>query len=574
MNASELLFAAAVMMAATAFAVGVAKKLNLGSIVALLAVGMALGPHSPMPLLKAGVHEMQTVGEIGVTLLLFAIGLGIQPSRLWSMRRLVFGLGAAQYLLTTAAILVFLITVAGAAGVRWQSALVVSLGLAMSSAAIYFPILLERGETATVHGQAVVAIDIFQSFMVIPVLALIPLLSAGSAHGGEMPDRQTVLQVVAALAGVFVLGRFILPRALALTARSLGPSGFSVTVLAAVFFAGWWMEMVGISMALGAFMIGVLLSTSSYAQQIEAAAAPARRMLLALFFIAIGMAIDLKELVELKFDLLLYLPALLLIKWAIVFPLALRFRLGLRSAILVALLIMPFDEIAYVILASAGANGLITSREQTVGLSVLSLSFVVSPLLINLGYRLTDRLKRMGAPSVQPATMAITENALVVAGYGPVGRAICIVLERAHIPYSAFTLDLACLAEGQRMNHNVHYGDLADPTLMSAVAIARARMVIVTSGDYDSTKRLLGNLRHFYPEVPVMTAVRYLAQRDELRQMGFADVVALAPEGALSFGRSILDRLGIAARQGEAIIGSLKSDDYADLRGVGEGEPA
>ena len=575
MNASELLFAASVMMAATALAIGVAKKLNLGSIVALLAVGIALGPHSPMPLLNAGVREMQTVGEIGVMLLLFAIGLGIQPSRLWSMRRLVFGLGAAQYLLTTAAILAFLVTVVGAGGVRWQSALVVSLGLAMSSAAIYFPILLERGETATAHGQAVVAIDIFQSFMVIPVLALIPLLSAGSAHGGQMPDHQTLLlQVVAALSGVFVLGRFILPRALALTARNLGPSGFPVVVLAAVFFAGWWMEMVGISMALGAFMIGVLLSTSSYAQQIEAAAAPTRRILLALFFIAIGMAIDLKELVGLKFDLLVYLPALLLIKWAIVFPLALRFRLGLRSAILIALLIMPFDEIAYVILASAGANGLISAREQTVGLSVLSLSFVVSPLLINLGYRLSDRLKRTGAPSVQQAATAITENALIVAGYGPIGRAICIVLERAHIPYTAFTLDLACLAEGERMNHNVHYGDLADPTLMSAVAIARARMVIVTSGDYDSTKRLLANLRQFYPEVPAMTGVRYLAQRDELRQMGFADVVALAPEGTLSFGRSILDRLGIAHRQGEAIIDSLKSDDYADLRGVGEGEPA
>jgi hypothetical protein len=148
------------------------------------------------------------------------------------------------------------------------------------------------------------------------------------------------------------------------------------------------------------------------------------------------------------------------------------------------------------------------------------------------------------------------------------------VLERAHIPYTAFGLDLECLAEGRRMNHNVQYGDLADPALMSAVAIARARMVIVTKADYESTKRLLGNLRQFYPQVPVMTAVRYLSQRDELRQMGVADVVALAPEGTLSFGRSILDRLGIAHRQGEAIIGSLKSDDYADLRGVGEAEPA
>ena len=571
MNIDHLMFAAAVMMLATAIAIGVAKRFNLGSIVALLVVGMALGPHSPLPLFTGHIDQLQAVGEIGVMLLLFVVGLDVQPKSLWSMRRLVFGLGSGQYLLTGAAIMALLFWVSG---LVWQSALVAGLGLAMSSDAVSFPILQERAEEASPQGRATMAVDIFQSFMVIPVLALIPILGVGHAGNGYIPTADKALVVCAAVAAVYVLGRYLLPRALVLTASNLGSGAFALIVLAGVLGAGWLMDRVGISMALGAFMIGVLLSTSSYAQQIEAAAGPTRRMLLALFFIAIGMAIDLKELVELKFDLLLYLPALLLIKWAIVFPLALRFRLGLRSAILIGLLIMPFDEIAYVILASAGANGLISARDQTVGLSVLSLSFVVSPLLINLGYRLSDRLRRMGAPPVQQATTAIAENALIVAGYGPVGRAICIVLERAHIPYTAFTLDLACLAEGQRMNHNVHYGDLADPRLMSAVAIARARMVIVTNGDYDSTKRLLGNLRQFYPEVPVLTAVRYLAQRDELRQMGFADVVALAPEGTLSFGRSILDRLGIADRQGEAIIGSLKSDDYADLRGVGEAESA
>jgi glutathione-regulated potassium-efflux system protein KefB len=561
------------MLLATALAVGVANKLKLGSIVALLVVGMALGPHSPMPLLTAHIDEMRAIGEIGVMLLLFAVGLDIQPTKLWSMRRLVFGLGAAQYALTTAAILAFFVAVFGITGVQWQSALVVSLGLAMSSTAIPLPILEERRDVATVHGRVVVAVDIFQSFMVIPVLALIPVLGAGTAQGGHALDIEKTLEVIAAVAGVYTLGRFLLPWALKLTARNLGPSGFAVIVLAGVFFAGWWMDTVGISMALGAFMIGVLLSTTLYADQVKAAVTPARQLLLALFFIAIGMAIDLKQVAEIKTELLLYLPALLLIKFAVLLVLTRLFRLGLRSSILVGLLMMPFDEIAYVILASANGNGLMSSRDYTVGLSMISFSFIVSPVLINLGYKLSDRQRLMRPDAAPEATTGAMENFVVVAGYAYVGRAICIMLERAQIPYTAFELDPERLAKGVKSKHNVHYGDVTDPRMWGAIAITRARLVIVTSSPYHSTKRMIGNLRQFYPRVPVMTAVQYLAQRDELRQMGASHVVALAPEGTLSFGRSVLDRLGVSVSQTKVIISSLQSDDYAALRGVGGVEP-
>src|SRR5215468_5043523 len=156
MDISQLMFAVAVMMLATAIAVGVAKKLQLGSIVALLVVGMALGPHSPMPLLTGHVDEMQAIGEIGVMLLMFAVGLELQPTQVWSMRRLVFGLGTAQYVLTTLAILAFLALAVGIGRVHWQAALVASLGLAMSSAAIPLPILQERGESTSIQGRAVI----------------------------------------------------------------------------------------------------------------------------------------------------------------------------------------------------------------------------------------------------------------------------------------------------------------------------------------------------------------------------------------------------------------------------------
>ena len=170
------MFVVAVMFVVGAASTVVAKRFHLGSVIGLLVAGMLLGPHSPVPLFTGHVKELEAVGEIGVMLLLFAIALDLQPSRLWSMRRLVFGLGAAQYVVTTAVIVGLLIWMHGGATAEWRSAVVVSLGLAMSSAAIPFPVLEQRGEMGTPHGRAVIAIDIFQGLMVIPVLAVIPLL--------------------------------------------------------------------------------------------------------------------------------------------------------------------------------------------------------------------------------------------------------------------------------------------------------------------------------------------------------------------------------------------------------------
>jgi len=256
MNIDQLLLAVAVMMLATALALGIAKKLNLGSTVALMAVGMALGPHSPWPLLTSHVAELQTVGEIGVMLLLFVVGLGVQPKSLWSMRTLLLGLGSGQYLLSTLAITTVLIL---ASGLHWQRALVVGLALAMSSTAMPFQVLQERGDRGSRQREAVIAVDIFQSLAAILVLALIPVLAARHAQPAVTSTLDKAAVVLATVGAVYVLGRYALPRALTLAARSLGSGAFALIVLAAVFAGGYLMDRVGVSMALGAFMISVLL---------------------------------------------------------------------------------------------------------------------------------------------------------------------------------------------------------------------------------------------------------------------------------------------------------------------------
>jgi glutathione-regulated potassium-efflux system ancillary protein KefC len=569
MDTDQILLAVVVLLTAVVIAGGVAKKLNLGSIVALLAVGMALGPHSPKPLLTDHVDELQAVGEIGVVLLLFLVGLGTQPTRLLSMRRLVLGLGTAQLLLTAAAIAGLLIAVALE---QWQWALIVGLGLAMSSDAVAISTLEERAESASPLGQAVMAVLINQSFMVIVVLAVIPILAAGPTHGFPVPnlDKDKAFEVIAAVAAVYGLGRYALPKMLTWAARRLGFESFTLIVVAGIFGAAWIMDRVGVSMALGSFMIGMILSTSEFAEQIKASVALMKGLLLGLFFIAVGMAINLEEVAALGGEFLLALPALLLIKFAIVFVLALVFGLRLRSAVLAGLLLMPLDEIAYVIFASAHGSGLLSARAYTIGLTMISFSFVLSPVLINLGYKLSDRLASTPKPDVPLKSLSESiENRVVVVGCSYVGRAICAILELAKVPYIAFEIDLDHLSAAKKRNHNAHYGDVTEPMMMSTISIARARSVILTTSGYEATKRMIGNLRQFYPDVPVMTAVQYLVQRDELRRMGASQVVALMPEATLRFSRSVLRSLGVSPDEVESIINSFTADDYAVMRGIG-----
>ena len=556
------------MITATVVAGSVAKKLNLGSIVALLVVGMALGPHSPRPLLTGHIEELQTVGEIGVILLLFLVGLETQPGKLSSMRRLFFGLGTAQYLLTAIAIAGLLIAVAH---LHWQSALIIALGLAMSSDAIAIASLEEHGETASPQSRAVMAVVIYQCFMTIAVLAMIPLLAAGPLQGAPVPRVfETLLEVCAAITTVYLFTRYALPKILATAARKYGIQAFTLIVIAAIFAAAWVMDTVGLSNALGAFMVGMILSASVFAYQIKALVSSIKGLLLSVFFIAIGMSINLKEVIGIGGELLYYLPSLLLLKVAVVIALGLFFRLGFRASVLAGLLLAPFDEIAYVIFSSAHGSGLLTERAYAMALTGISFSFVVSPVLINLGYKLVDRFKTETKPDLPLKALSKSiHDHVVVVGYSYVGRVICMMLERANIPYIAFERRLDRIAEAKKEKRKVYFGDVTSPGMMNALAISRARAVIVTTRDYSAAKQLISTVLHFHPNLKVMTAVPYLFQRDELREIGAAQVVALMPEGTLSFGKSVLGELGIIPDDIEPIMNSLRAADYASIRGVG-----
>lgn len=232
-------------------------------------------------------------------------------------------------------------------------------------------------------------------------------------------------------------------------------------------------------------------------------------------------------------------------------------------------MLAPFDEIGFVIFASAYDSGLLDADAYALGLTLISFSFITSSLLINFGYRFVQHVFGNAAPpSVEPMGEMLEEHVVIV-GYSYAGRVICSMLERVGIRYVAFDLDLDRVAEGRALGHDVHYGDVTDPNMLGAAAIAKARAAVVTTHEYEHTKRVTGNLRHFYPQVPVLTAVPYLFQRDELRRLGASQTVALMPEGMLDFGALVLGRLQVEPTEIERLTEELRSDDYALLRGVG-----
>jgi glutathione-regulated potassium-efflux system protein KefB len=329
------------------------------------------------------------------------------------MRRLVFGFGSVEYLACVGAIAGFF-GVVTAARINWQSGLVIGLGFAMSSDAIALPILEVRNEIASPHGRLTIAADIFQSLMLIPVLAVIPLLGNVTQLDGNL-HKPGIWEVLAALVAVLLLGRVILPYWLGLILRVADRGAFTLAVFACVFAAAWVMQRVGISMALGAFMMGVLLSTSAFSNEVKAAVTPARQWLLGVFFVAVGMAIDLKEVASFREELLLYVTAVLLIKVGLIYAAARTFKFDPRAALLGGLLLMPLDEIGYVIFASAQAQGLLSVRGHALALSAISFSFLVSPIAINFGLRLAGGAK----PSKASSRRAVSDAGRATSYQGP-----------------------------------------------------------------------------------------------------------------------------------------------------------
>jgi monovalent cation:proton antiporter-2 (CPA2) family protein len=562
MDIPSILLAVVVFLAATATCVILFERLGFGSILGFIVAGIIIGPHTPGPVPVHAVEELQSVAELGVVLFLFTVGLEMRPEKVWAMRRLIFGLGSAQMLVTAALLAVYLIFFAH---IPWETATILGLALGMSSTAIVMATLGERGELSTEHGRTSFAVLMAQDLWIVPVMALVPILAHKTAQTGTIPLWEKIGLVVGVIAGIFAVGRYLLPAVLGYCAKRRQMDAFGVVLFLAVIAAAWAVDHVGISMTLGAFLLGMLLSASDFRYQIEATVAPYKATLMGLFFIAVGMSIDVGALVRDWEALLVHVPVVLAVKGAVLTGLVLALGVAPSAAIRTGFYLSQVGEFAFVLLGAAAVAGLLSAGGHTLAMLVVAVSMILTPLMVKAGDRLASRFQTMPA-SVGEEPAADLERHVVVIGYDEVGRLIDLMLEGANIPHIAFDRDINVVRQGKRSGRNVHFGDMYSFATQEAAGLGKAAAVYVTSRDMDHAKGLAVTLHRLYPHLDVYVRVRTLGDQDELVAKGVRHAGTGYIESTLVRGSMLLKGLGVSEDDVSQLVNELQRNDYALIR--------
>ena len=569
MELSSILIALVFMLGATAICVILFQRLGFGSVLGFIVAGIIIGPHTPGPVASQHVGELQNVAELGVVLFLFTVGLEMRPQKVWSMRRLLFGLGSAQMLVTAALLGAYGVFVGD---VPWQTAIILGFGFAMSSTAIIMTTLQERGALVTEHGQTSFAILMAQDLWVVPVMALVPILAHKTAQATVMPMWEKVLLVVGVLAGIFVVGRYLLPAVLGYAAKQRRMDAFGIVLFLAVIAAAWAVDRAGISMTLGAFLMGMLLSASDYRYQIEATVAPFKETLMGLFFIAVGMSIDVGALLRDWSMLLVLVPVVLFLKVAVLTALALAFGISRSAAIRTGFYLSQAGEFAFVLLGAAAAAGLGSAEVHTRAMLVVAVSMILTPLMVKAGDLLADHLRAV--PATAEATPAADlERHVVVIGFDEVGQLICLMLDKAKIPYVAFDRDIDLVRRGRQSGRNVHFGDMYSSVTQQAAGLGKAAAAFMSIHEPAQAEGLAVTLHRLYPPLNIYVRVRTLREQAKLVANGVKNARTGYIESTLVRGSMLLKDLGVSEVDVNELVKAFQNDNYALVK-ADYGEPA
>jgi monovalent cation:proton antiporter-2 (CPA2) family protein len=517
---------------------------RLGTVPGFLVAGVVVGP-SGFAIID-NVTEIRHLSEIGVVLLLFVIGMELKPSRLWLMRRLVFGLGTLQVAVTGIALGVlgsFLFDFS------LRTAIFVGPALALSSTAFVLQILAEQKALPTQYGRAAISVLLLQDLAVVPLLALIPLL-ASPATGFSGDIGLALLESLFILLLVVVTGRFLLHPLLHRVARAGSPEVFTASALLIVLGTAMATEHAGLSMAMGAFLAGLLISESAYRHQVIAEIQPFRGLLIGLFFMSMGMSFELGVLLANPFAALSMVVLLLFVKTAILFPLALLFGLPRRVSLAVALLLAQCGEFALVMFALASKSSLITgSRFQSL-LVVVLLSMMVTPLLAHVAGRLARPLKADRKSEDEDTHL----TPAVLVGFGPVGQHVGETLNRAGVPFIAVDSDANRVAGERARGNPVRFLDAHSTGLLESLDARSTPAVVVTLKDSDETLELVASLREQYPDVAIFAQGHNLETCRSLSRLGVTGALSANVMTGLELSRMAMEQAGVKTETVERIL--------------------
>ncbi|HEX6842328.1 MAG TPA: monovalent cation:proton antiporter-2 (CPA2) family protein, partial [Stellaceae bacterium] len=468
------LYTLVILLAAAVVAVPVAKRLGFGSVLGYLGAGLIIGPAGLR--LVTDVESIAQVSELGVVMLLFLIGLELRPARLWVMRRSVLGLGAAQVVVTAA-----VLAVAGHLfGLAWATAVVVGFGLALSSTAIVLPMLAERELLATRAGRDAFSVLLFQDLAVIPAVALLPLFHGGINGVTAMAPAKVWLAVGEGIAAVLVVligGRFLIRPIFRAVEGAKAPEIFTATALVIVIGTAALVSLVGLSMSLGAFMAGVLLSDSEYRHELQADIEPFEGLLLGVFFISVGMGAHLALLLERPLALVTGVLLLLAIKTAIAFALARVAGQRTGDAVRFAVALPQAGEFGFVLFAAAVAVQVMTPDQSQAAMLVVTLSMVASPLLFAVEERwVAPRLERRAERDFDRIDGA--PNPVIIAGFGRMGQIVGRILRLRRIPYTALDNHGEQIDLVRRFGNKAYYGDPTRLDVLRSAGAAEAKVIV------------------------------------------------------------------------------------------------
>ena len=572
MEPKSFVESAVVLLVATALAVAIFRRFGLGSVLGLLVAGMLIGPHTPGFVVTENVEGVRHFTELGVVLLLFVIGLEMHPHRLWSLRRTMFGLGTLQILVSGGVIALFM----RLSEPDWGIDLLAGLTLALSSTAFVMQILQERGEIVSPHGQTTFAILLMQDLAIVPLLALTPILGDVGALVGDKSLFQQVLIVIAAIGLVVASGYYVIPRILDVLARQSNREAFFLVAMAAVFTAAWAMEKAGLSMALGAFLMGVALSGSRYNLQIQAAIDPHKGLLMSLFFVAVGMSVDIGALAAAPWLFLGQVIAIVAIKIVVLLGLCLAFRETRQTAIRVAFILSQGGEFGFVLFGAAKAMGILDDNTFVLSVGIISFSMLITPLLVKIGDALAVRIPVAALPEDAAFQFSVEGNETnaraLVAGYGRVGHAVGAILASSGVPYIAFDTEPDRVDEFRQLGHPVYYGDVTNVDLLVAARIEKIDLVVMTLDDRDAALRATRLIRDLSPQTTIVARARDLATSGALLQAGANKAFPEAVEASLRLAAEALESLGAAGEDTEMLVRGVRRTDYALVREQGDQE--
>ncbi|MEF1211058.1 glutathione-regulated potassium-efflux system protein KefB [Vibrio alginolyticus] len=537
---SEFLQSSVVFLSAAVIAVPIAQRLGLGSVLGYLLAGVLIGPWGLG--LISDVDAILHFAELGVVLLLFLIGLELNPKKLWQMRGPILGLGGAQVVVTTAVIG----SVVSMFGVSMQVSLVIGMGLALSSTAIALKVIEEQGLNGTETGQSGFAVLLFQDIAVIPMLAMLPLL-AGGHSGGSWLDVFTILGSVVAL---LIGGHFLLRPLFRFVVMSGVRELFTVAALLVVLGISVVMQKLGLSMALGTFLAGVLLAESEYRHELEIAIEPFKGLLLGLFFIAVGMAVNLGLLALHPLEILGAVVALVMVKGLVLYALARAARVGAKARSRMAAILSQGGEFAFVIFTAASQEGILSKEQVAFLLVVVSLSMVTTPLLL-MGQ------KKWFAHTLNQEEEGMTTKVVdrrprvIIAGFGRFGQIVGRLMYANKIKVTVLESDASQIHLLRKYGYKVFYGDATQIDLLRAAGADKAEALVICTDSPDEVMAIVDICRVHFPKLKLLARAR---SRVEAYQ--------LMSHGVENYSRETFQRAKEARKELEEIFGREMESDH------------